>query len=52
MDEILTKHASALAEHFDTVRIFVTKHDGNTESTLELTTGVGNIYAQRGQVGD
>lgn len=38
-DDLLTKHAKALAEHFDTVRIFVTKHDGSKESTLEFTTG-------------
>lgn len=41
-----------LMEHFDTVRIFVTKHDGPTDQTGCYTVGGGNIYAQQGVVHD
>lgn len=39
-----------LMEHFDSVRIFVTKHSGNQENTASFETGGGNFYAQLGQV--
>lgn len=39
-----------LMEHFDSVRIFVTKHDGPSEDTGSYTRGGGNFYAQVGQV--
>lgn len=43
--------ASLLAEHVDTVRIFVTKHgDGSKDSSASLTTGRGNFYAQIGHI--
>lgn len=37
-----------LMEHFDTVRIMVTKHDGPSDETECYTVGGGNIYAQQG----
>lgn len=40
----------ALTEHFDSVRIFVTVHDGSGDATLSYDTGAGNYYAQLGQV--
>lgn len=46
--EMLRRHASMLSEHFDSVRIFVTRqmHDG----TVSVTEGAGNFQAQQGQV--
>lgn len=44
--------ADRLMEHFDSVRIFVTKHDGTSDTTIPYTTGVGNFYAQLGQVNE
>lgn len=39
-----------LLENFDSVRVFVTRHDGNQENTASYETGGGNFYAQLGQV--
>lgn len=39
-----------LLEHFDSVRILVTKHDGPSDTTDAYTVGGGNIYAQQGLV--
>lgn len=39
-----------LMEHFDSVRIFVTKYEGSGNITGGYTTGAGNFYAQTGQV--
>lgn len=41
-----------LLEHYDSVRIFVTRHDGNSEDTASYTVGGGNFYAQLGQVAE
>lgn len=40
----------ALLEHFDSVRIFVTKHNGEKDTTSSFTLGGGNYYAQHGLV--
>lgn len=47
----LEQHASALSEHYESVRIFVTRRteDGKCES-VSSTTGRGNYYAQLGQI--
>lgn len=48
-DEIaLNDAATRLSQHFDSVRIFVTRFDG--EHTLSTNTGRGNWYAQYGQI--
>jgi hypothetical protein len=39
-----------LMEQFDSVRIFVTRHNGGAEETACYETGGGNFYAQLGQV--
>lgn len=44
--------ASALIEHFDSVRIFVTKHDGEKDATGSFTSGKGNFFAQQGQIAE
>ncbi len=41
-----------LLEHFDSVRIFVTRYDGNASNTCSYQTGGGNFYAQLGQIAE
>lgn len=48
--DLVEKATDGLGEHFDSVRIFVTKHEDG--STLALTRGNGNNYAQIGQVSE
>lgn len=51
--ELVDLHAAQLAEHFDSVRIFCTKHnsDGKGDSaTHGFSKGRGNYYAQEGQI--
>lgn len=50
MLSILSKAINELGEHFDSVRIFVTKQDG--ENTLAFNPGCGNHYASFGHVSD
>lgn len=45
---MLERHVDQLGEHFDSVRIFATKHVG--EGTIALNRGQGNQYAVFGQV--
>jgi hypothetical protein len=52
LDNLVKDHASKLAEHFDSVRIFVTRHNGGDEESAGYTFGIGNYYAQRGQIGE
>jgi hypothetical protein len=50
-DRKLVAHAvERLLEHFDSVRIFVTRHDGDKDTTVGYSRGGGNFYAQRGQI--
>ncbi len=39
-----------LSEHFDTVQIFVTKHDGASDFTFAGSRQSGPIYTRYGQV--
>lgn len=40
-----------LSEHYDTVQIFVTRHDaGGVGGTVSATWGSGNWFARHGQV--
>ena len=48
--ERVRPHAEALAAKFDTVQIFVTRHDATTGGTVSVNLGEGNQYARRGQV--
>lgn len=48
VDECVAK----LLEHFDSCRIFVTKHDGDKSDTAGYHSGGGNFYAQRGQISE
>ena len=47
---LVDKAIAMLAEHFDTVQIFITKFDRDTTSAG--TKGSGNFYARRGQIRD
>lgn len=46
---LLERHTKQLMEHFDSVHIFCTRHDG-TEGTLNADYGNGNWYARYGQI--
>jgi hypothetical protein len=46
---VLEKHALILKEHFDTVHIFATRHEGGT-GTIRVDLGKGNWYARFGQI--
>lgn len=47
---MLEKHAAAIMEHFDTVQIFATRHDGQSNTTDRFSVGEGNFYSRYGQV--
>lgn len=47
---LVDKAKEGLLEHFDSVRIFVTKHNGSEDETESYESGGGNFYAQLGQV--
>jgi hypothetical protein len=50
-ESIIEKAVTQLGEHFDTVQIFVTRHEsGEKGGTLHNQSGVGNWYARYGQV--
>ena len=48
--KVVDRAVSQLMEHFDSVRIFVTKHDNQTGMTGSTSRGNGNFYSQFGQV--
>lgn len=42
---------NGLAEHFDTVQIFCTRHEGgNVDGTINVHWGAGNYFARYGQI--
>lgn len=43
-------HCAQLAEHFETVEIFVTRHTGDEDGTIAANWGAGNWYARFGQI--
>lgn len=49
--KVLNRVINELGEYFDTVQIFVTRHEPAVENgTLEYNGGVGNHYARLGHV--
>jgi hypothetical protein len=46
---ILEAAVRNLGEHFDTVQIHVTSHEGFDTKTLSLSSGCGNWFARVGQ---
>jgi hypothetical protein len=47
--ELVRRHVHQLAEHFDTVQVFVTRHRGR-EGTENVVLGAGNWFARYGHV--
>lgn len=47
--EIVDRKSAELGEHFESVLILVTWHDGNNSVTRSYEKSLGNIYAQLGQ---
>jgi hypothetical protein len=48
---MLKTHANQLAEHFDSVQIFATRHEAGTEDgTVTVNHGTGNWFARYGQI--
>ncbi len=51
LQSMVEHHASQLAEHFDSVRIFVTRNtEDGEQNTVAVDSGRGNFYAQLGQI--
>jgi hypothetical protein len=49
--ELVAEALTKLGEHFDSVQIFVTRHEsGEHNGTVKLDKGVGNWFARFGQV--
>jgi hypothetical protein len=49
--ETLERHANQLAESFDSVQIFVTRHEaGEKDGTVNIHLGAGNWFTRYGQV--
>lgn len=49
--KIVQKHINQLAEHFETVQVFVTKRgEKNTDDTTRISYGSGNWFARYGQI--
>jgi hypothetical protein len=46
--KLLTSHAAQLAEHFNTVQLFATRHED--DGTVTVAYGEGNWYARYGQI--
>jgi len=49
-EKLIDHHCLQLREHFDSVRIFVTRHDEKTSNTLAMSRGRGNYYSATGYV--
>ena len=49
--ERVQKALDTLAEHFDSVHIFCTRHEGGQlGATVKMSMGVGNWFARYGQI--
>lgn len=47
--KIIETHVNALMEHFDTVQIFCTRHEGK-EVTTSCRSGAGDWYSRYGHI--
>lgn len=48
---LLRKAVDGLGEHFDTVQVFVTRHEaGTADGTKHISMGSGNWFARFGQI--
>lgn len=51
LQKLIETHCAQIAEHVDSVRVFVTRHsDEGERSTMFMSTGSGNYYASRGYI--
>lgn len=50
--ELIKNQVRILMDSFDTVMIFATKHDPESENTTMFNQGSGNYFARYGQVKD
>lgn len=50
--DIIKSHAAQLAEHFDSVQIFCTRHAAEHDGTINAQWGEGNWFARYGSVRD
>jgi hypothetical protein len=49
----VSEAVNLLSEHFDTIQIFVTRHEPETENgTIRVHQGIGNWFARYGQVAE
>lgn len=49
--KMLEKHLAELSEHFDSVHIFVTRHEqGESNGTINANMGTGNWFTRYGQI--
>ena len=49
--ELVKQHVEQLGEHFDSVQIFVTRHEaGELDGTININTGAGNWFARYGHI--
>lgn len=49
--ELVRKSIDSIAEHFDSVQIFVTRHEqGELDGTVNIQLGTGNWFTRYGQV--
>jgi len=49
--QLVKKACQELGEHFETVQIFVSRHEqGIEDGTLDASWGVGNFFARYGQI--
>lgn len=48
---MLQKHVQELGEHFDTVHIFITRHEpGEARGTINASWASGNFFTRYGQI--
>jgi hypothetical protein len=51
--QVVQRAVDALSEHFDSVQVFVSRHDGERpDQTLTIQIGAGNWFTRLGQVRD
>ena len=46
----LEAYTRQISEHYDSVRIFVTRHNSETSCTESMTKGIGCLYSQKGVI--
>lgn len=51
--DFVQKHVTALGERFDSVQVFVTRHEaGEHDGTVNINLGAGNYFTRYGQIRD